>query len=52
MHGRLFVAYQDMAQTGPGVQRVVQGQHGAAGIAEYGVDAEREQGVDQHAGTG
>ncbi|MNN30913.1 hypothetical protein D3C81_1445770 [compost metagenome] len=50
MHGCLFVAHEHMAQARLRVQRIVQGQHGAARVAEDGVDAQGQQGVDQ--GTG
>jgi hypothetical protein len=47
MDGGLFMPHQQMAQARLAVQGVVQGQHGAAGIAEHSVDAVSQQGRDQ-----
>ena len=52
MDGGLLVAHQHVAQPPVLGQRIVQGQHGAAGIAEHGVDAAGDQGVEQEAGAG
>ena len=52
MDGGLLVAHQHVAQPPVPGQRLVQGQHGAAGIAEHGVDAAGDQGVEQEAGAG
>ncbi|MNV22433.1 hypothetical protein D3C71_1134040 [compost metagenome] len=51
MHRRLFVAHQHMAQPGFAVQRVVQRQRRAAGVAEDRVDAALDQRVEQRFGA-
>jgi hypothetical protein len=51
MHRGLFVAHKDVANTLLGMQCIVNGKHGAAWIAENGIDPERGQGVEQCLGT-
>ena len=51
MHCRLLVAHQHVAQPRLGGERVVQGQHGAAGVAEDGVDAALDEGAQQQRGA-
>ena len=48
MHGRLLVPHQHMAQPGGCMERVVERKHGAAGVAEYGIDALPNQTFDQN----
>ena len=47
VHGGLFVTNEDMADGGLLVQRVIDRQHGAAGIAEDDIDTLVPQGVQQ-----
>ncbi len=48
MHGRLLVADEDVPQSRPVDERVVQRQHGTPGVTKDRIDAEFDQGVDQH----
>ena len=51
MDSGLLVTHQHMAQARLGVERVVQRQHGAAGVAENRVHPMRDQRVQQDPGA-
>lgn len=49
--GCLLVPYQHVPKSGFAMQCIVKRQNGAAGIAEYGIDAVGDQDVQQSLGT-
>jgi len=51
VHGSLLVTNKYVAYARLGVKRIVQRQHGPAGVAENGVDTKIDQGVEQGLGA-